>query len=194
MRKQVEFFFDVGSPTAYLAWTQLPSIARDSGTEIIWKPVLLGGIFKATGNQSPVMIAAKGRYMTQDLQRFARRYGVTLNFNPFFPINTLALMRGAVGLQDTPHFHPYLEAVFNAIWVNPLNMGDPDTVANVLTGAGIDPEDFRARIEDDTVKARLKANTEEAIQRGAFGAPTFFIGDDMFFGQDRLDFVADALR
>lgn len=194
MSKQVEFFFDFGSPTAYLAWTQLPRIAREAGAEIVWRPALLGGIFKATGNQSPVMIPAKGRYMTQDLARFARRYGVPLAFNPNFPINTLPLMRGAAGYLGTPELETYMKAVYEAMWVTQKNMGQPEVIASVLAEAGLDVADFQQRIGDEQVKARLKGFTEDAVARGAFGAPTFFVEGEMFFGQDRLDFVAEALR
>ena len=194
MSKSLEFFFDVGSPTTYLAWTQLPKIAAEAGATIIWRPMLLGGVFKATGNQSPVNIPAKGRYMLQDLARYARRYGVPMTFNPHFPINTLPLMRGAAGYLDTPQFGTYVTAIFNALWVEQKNLGKPEVVAEVLRAAGLDPAEFERLVNDDGVKERLKGITEEAIRRGAFGAPTFFIGEEMHFGQDRLDFVAEALR
>lgn len=194
MSKSVEFFFDFGSPASYLAWTQLPQIAAETSATIVWRPMLLGGVFKATGNQSPVAIPAKGRYMLQDFARFARRYGVPMTFNPHFPINTLPLMRGATAYLDTPLFQPYLTAVFEAMWQQQKNLGQPEVIAEVLATAGYDPEDFQRRIEDEAVKERLKATTEEAVRRGAFGAPTFFVGDEMYFGQDRLDFVVEALQ
>lgn len=194
MSKSVEFFFDFGSPASYLAWTQLPRIAAETGATIVWRPMLLGGVFKATGNQSPVAIPAKGRYMLQDFARFARRYGVPMTFNPHFPINTLPLMRGATAYLDTPLFQPYLTAVFEAMWQQQKNLGQPEMIAEVLAAAGFDLEDFQRRIEDEAVKKRLKATTEEAVRRGAFGAPTFFVGDEMYFGQDRLDFVVEALE
>jgi 2-hydroxychromene-2-carboxylate isomerase len=194
MSKSLEFFFDFGSPTTYLAWTQLPKIAADAGIEITWRPMLLGGVFKATGNQSPVTIPAKGRYMLQDLARFARRYGVPMVFNPHFPINTLTLMRGAAGYLDTPQFQPYVQAIFEAMWVQQKNLGKPEVVAEVLGAAGLDPLEFERLVSDEEVKERLKGFTEQAIQRGAFGAPTFFVGDELHFGQDRLDFIAEALR
>ena len=194
MSKSLEFFFDVGSPTTYLAWTQLPKIAAEAGATITWRPMLLGGVFKATGNQSPVNIPAKARYMLQDLARYARRYGVPMTFNPHFPINTLTLMRGVAGYLDTPQFATYVTAIFNALWVEQKNLGKPEVVADVLRAAGLDPAEFERLVNDDGVKERLKGITEEAIRRGAFGAPTFFIGEEMHFGQDRLDFVAEALR
>ena len=193
MSKTVEFFFDFGSPTSYLAWTQLPHIAVAAGAQIVWRPMLLGGVFKASGNQSPVSIPAKGRYMLQDLARFARRYEVPLAFNPHFPINTLQLMRGAVAYLDSEQFQPYAKAVFEALWVQQQNLGNPEVVAAVLSAAGLDAAEFERLVGDEAVKQRLKDNTEEAIRRGVFGAPTFFVGSEMFFGQDRLDFVAEAL-
>ena len=194
MSKSVEFFFDFGSPSTYLAWTQLPQIAAAAGANIIWQPMLLGGVFKATGNQSPISIPAKGRYTMQDFARFARRYGVPIAFNPHFPINTLTLMRGAAGYLGSAQFERYLSAIFEAMWVNKKNLGKPEVVAEVITRAGLDPAEFARLVSDEEVKDRLKAITEQAIQRGAFGAPTFFVGEEMFFGQDRLDFVAEALR
>ena len=193
MSKQVEFFFDFGSPTSYLAWTQLPRIAAAAGAQIVWRPMLLGGVFKATGNQSPVTIPAKGRYMLQDLKRFARRYGVPLAFNPHFPINTLTLMRGAAGYLDTERFQPYVQAIFEALWVQQKNLGQPEVLGEVLGAGGFDPAEFERLVNDEAVKQRLKASTEEAIERGVFGAPTFFVGNQLYFGQDRLDFVAEAL-
>ena len=193
MNKTVEFFFDFGSPASYLAWTQLPRIAKAQGAQIIWRPMLLGGVFKATGNQSPVLIPSKGRWMLQDLARFAARYDVPMQFNPHFPINTLTLMRGAAGYENSEQFARYVQVMFEALWTQQKNLSKPEVVAQVLSAAGFDPAEFEQLVNDETVKDRLKATTEEAIKRGVFGAPTFFIGTEMHFGQDRLDFVADAL-
>ncbi|MFT7405653.1 MAG: 2-hydroxychromene-2-carboxylate isomerase [Zhongshania sp.] len=193
MSKLIEFYFDVGSPASYLAWTQLPSLADRNHAEIVYKPMLLGGVFKATGNQSPAAIPAKGRYMLIDLRRAAAVYAVAMNFNPYFPVNTLMLMRGAVGYLDTPRFHDYLSAIFTALWVNEKNMADPAVVSAVLSEAGFDPAEVVALCDDDAVKDRLKAITNEAISRHVFGAPTCFVDDEMFFGQDRLDFLERAL-
>ena len=189
------FFFDVGSPTTYLAYTQLPALADACGASIAWRPMLLGGVFKATGNASPVTVPAKGRWMLGDLQRWAHHYGVPLVFNPHFPVNTLALMRGAVGMQmhEPASFGRYLELMFGAMWRAPRNLGDASTLAEVLREGGFDPERVAALAADPEVKARLIANTEEAVARGVFGAPTFFVGEQMFFGQDRLAFVREAL-
>ncbi len=193
MTKAVEFLFDFGSPTSYLAYKQLPKIASRHGARIVWTPILLGAIFKATGNSSPVMVPAKARYMNADLARFAKRYGVTLNFNTHFPVNTLPLMRGAVAYQSTNQFDLYVNAVFDAMWAHPRNLNDQAEIAHVMRDIGIDPGDFVARIERSDVKEKLKANTEGAVARGAFGAPTFFVNGEMFFGQDRLDFVEEML-
>ncbi|ARU90136.1 2-hydroxychromene-2-carboxylate isomerase [Pseudomonas sp. M30-35] len=193
MSKQVEFFFDFGSPASYLAWTQLPQIAAQAGAQINWRPMLLGGVFKATGNSSPIQVPAKGRYMLQDLGRFAKRYDVPLTFNPNFPINTLTLMRGAAGYLEDERFELYVKTVFEAMWVQRKDLADPQQIAQALTAAGFDPEEFVRLVADEAVKERLKANTEEAVKRGVFGAPSFFVGDELYFGQDRLDFVAEAL-
>jgi 2-hydroxychromene-2-carboxylate isomerase len=192
--KTIQFWFDFGSPTTYLAHTQLPQLAADTGALIDYVPMLLGGVFKATGNQSPVMVPAKGRWMGDDLQRFARRYRVPFTFNPHFPINTLALMRGAVGLQmrQPERFMPYVDAMFHAMWVEPVNLGDASVLASTLAAAGFDAALFQALVADPDVKAKLIANTESAVARGVFGAPTCFVGEQMFFGQDRLDFVREA--
>jgi len=194
MTKTVEFFYDFGSPTVYLAATQLPAIAAAVGATIDWRPMLLGGVFKSTGNQSPVVVPAKAAYMNNDLERFAKRYGVPFNFNPHFPINTLALMRGAAAYQDDVVVSStYRDAIFRAIWVEARNLNEPDVIGQVLSDAGLDPAELMNRIGQQTVKDQLIANTEEAVNRGVFGAPTFFVGEQMFFGQDRLDFVAEAL-
>ena len=196
MAKTFEFWFDFGSPASYLAWTQIPGIERDTGAQAQYRPMLLGGVFQATGNQSPATIPAKGKYTFDDFDRFARRYGVPLNRNPHFPINTLMVMRGAVGLQlrEPSRFMAYADAVFRAIWVDAQNLNDPATVGSVLHGAGFDPQALLALTQDAQVKDTLKAVTQEAIARGIFGAPTFFVGDQMFWGQDRIDFVKEALK
>ncbi|MCG2591209.1 2-hydroxychromene-2-carboxylate isomerase [Ramlibacter sp. XY19] len=196
MAKEVEFYFDVGSPAAYLAWKQLPKIAAETGAQVVYRPFLLGGVFQATGNKSPMEVPAKGHYMLQDLQRYARRYGVDFAHNPHFPINTLMLMRGAVGLQmrQPARMPVYVDAVFHAIWVDGRNMGDPAVVAMVIKDAGFDKPQFQDLASDPEVKEQLKANSTQAVGRGVFGAPTFFVGDQMYWGQDRLDFVKEALQ
>lgn len=194
MGKTIDFYFDVGSPATYLAWTQLPGIAQSHNAEINWKPMLLGGVFKATGNQSPVTVPAKGRYTLVDLMRFANEYGVPFEFNPHFPVNTLNLMRGAAGLLGSPRFQDYLKCVFTALWVEKQDLNDPSVVSAVLDKAGFDPAEILTTCESPDAKSKLKQITEEAVARGVFGAPTFFVGEDMFFGQDRLSWVQRALQ
>lgn len=195
MRKTLEFFFDLGSPATYLAYTQLPALCAATGATLVYQPMLLGGVFKATGNASPVTVPAKGRYLFNDLARYAQRYNVTLKFNPHFPINTLMLMRAVTGMQlhQPERFQGFIDCLFRALWVEGRNMGDPAVVAAVLTEAGFNPEEVLALANDESVKAALKDNTEQAVQRGVFGAPSMFVGNQLFFGQDRLDFVREAL-
>ncbi|MGL6000142.1 MAG: 2-hydroxychromene-2-carboxylate isomerase [Pseudomonas proteolytica] len=195
MTKTLEFFFDLGSPTTYLAYTQLPGICAETGSQLVYQPILLGGIFKATGNASPITIAAKGRYMLQDLARYAKRYGVPLKFNPHFPINTLTLMRAVTGIQlrQPERFIDFIDCLFRALWVDGRNLGDPAVVAAVLAEHGFDPAQVLELAQNEAVKDALKHKTEEAIARGVFGAPSLFVGQQLFFGQDRLDFVREAL-
>ena len=193
MSKQVEFYFDVGSPASYLAWTQIRSLAERHGAEVIFQPMLLGGVFKATGNSSPATVPAKGAYTRVDFQRFARRYGVPFAHNPHFPVNTMQLMRGAVAYLGTERFSTYLEAVFQAMWVDGKDLGNPEVVGQVLAASGFDPGEVMQKVNEPEVKDRLRQITEGAIGRGVFGAPTFFVNGEMFFGQDRLDFVEEAL-
>ena len=196
MKHALEFYFDVGSPAAYLAWTQVPGIAEATGAQVAYKPFLLGGVFQATGNRSPMEVPAKGQYMVDDLQRFARKYEVPFAHNPHFPLNTLALMRMALGLQlrEPDRMVPFVDAAYRATWVEGKNMNDPATVGAVLQAAGFAPDKLLALASDPAIKDELKAVTQQAVQRGVFGAPTFFIGQDMFWGQDRLDFVTEALQ
>jgi 2-hydroxychromene-2-carboxylate isomerase len=193
--KTLEFHFDFGSPTTYLAYTQVPSIAHETGAALVWHPMLLGGVFKATGNASPVTVPAKGRWMKDDIARWATRWSVPFAFNPHFPINTLTLMRGACGLlmRQPDDFRRYADAVFHAMWVAQRNLGEPAELAAVLARAGIDAAAFTAMVGDAEVKADLAARTEASVARGVFGAPTCFVGERLFFGQDRLDFVREAL-
>lgn len=191
---QVEFYFDVGSPTAYLAHCRLKQLAVEGDLTVVNCPMLLGGVFKAAGSASPVSVPAKGRYMLEeDLPRFARRYGVPLNFNPHFPINTLTLMRGVFAARNAGCEAAYVDAVFHAIWVAASAMDDPAVVRATLEGAGLDADRLIAGCGDPAVKQALIGATEDAVARGVFGAPTMFVGNEMFFGQDRLDFVAERL-
>lgn len=195
MTKTAEFFFDVGSPASYLAWTQLPTLCAQAGANLIYRPMLLGGVFQATGNASPAMVPAKGLYMAQDLARFAQRYGVAFRMNPHFPVNTLQWMRGIVGMQlrHPARLESLLNAVFAALWVQGANLNDANVSAATLSNAGLDPAEVHGLANDTDIKAALKANTEEAVARGVFGAPSVFVDGVMYFGQDRLDFVREAL-
>lgn len=195
MAKVVEFFFDVGSPSSYLAWTQLPRICSEAGATLQYRPMLLGGIYQATGNASPATVPAKGRYVALDYERYAKRYGVPLKMNPHFPIITLFLMRAATGVQlrQPERFQPFLAAVFKALWIDELNLNIPELTASVLQAAGFKTDEIESLVGDPEVKAVLRKNTEEAVSRGVFGAPSLFVGDTLFFGQDRLDFVREAL-
>jgi 2-hydroxychromene-2-carboxylate isomerase len=195
MRKSVDFFFDVGSPASYLAWTQLPGLCASHGADLVYRPMLLGGVFQATGNVSPVTIPAKGRYTQMDYERHARRYGVPFKGNPHFPVITLFLMRAITGIQlrRPEQLQQLLGCVFKALWIDALNLNDAQLTARILTEGGFDPAEIERLTQDPETKAALKATTQEAVERGVFGAPTLFIGEQMFFGQDRMDFVREAL-
>lgn len=196
MDKDVRFYFDVGSPASYLAWTQLPAICEQAGARLVYKPMLLGGVYQATGNASPGTIPAKGRYTNHDYLRHARKYGVPLAVNPHFPIITLFLMRAVTGMQlRQPHrLQDLLRTIFKALWIDALNLNDPELTARTLMAGGFDPAAVQALAADDETKAALKAVTQEAVQLGVFGAPTTFVGDEMFFGQDRMDMIRDELK
>jgi 2-hydroxychromene-2-carboxylate isomerase len=195
MRKSLDFFFDVGSPASYLAWTQLPGLCASHDAALVYRPLLLGGVYQATGNASPATVPIKGRYVQMDYERHARRYGVPLKGNPHFPIITLFLMRAVTGIQlrRPEQLQQFLGCVFKALWVDALNLNDPQLTASMLTAGGFDPADIELLAQDPDTKAALKATTQEAVERGVFGAPTLFVGDQMFFGQDRMDFVHEAL-
>ena len=194
MSKTVEFFFDFGSPATFLAYTQVAGIAERTGAKVVWKPMLLGGVFKATGNASPVLIPAKGRWMGRDLARWAKRYQTEISYPAGFPLNTLPLMRGAVGYlrEDEARFHRYVDLVFRSIWQNEVDIRDQDRFGALLAENDFDPGAFLVMISDQEVKDDLIKRTEEAVERGVFGAPTFFVDGEMHFGQDRLEWVEEA--
>ena len=194
MTRTLEFYFDYGSPYSYLADTQVEAIAQRAGAMLVRKPMLLGGVFKATGNHSPAELPQKSAWSAFDMPMWAHHYGVPFQRNPFFPVNTLALMRGAAAAQIDGSFERYHPAVFKAMWVEGRNLNDMKEVAAVLSAAGLDAAKFGARIQDQDVKDRLKTTTEEAVARGVFGAPTCFVDKMMFFGNDRLPFVEMALK
>ena len=196
MTGTVEFLFDVVSPTSYLAYKRLPDIAARTGASIVWTPVFLGAVMQGSGNHPPGTVPAKGEYMGRDLVRCAERYGIPFALNPHFPVKTLIIQRTAIvlleeGSEDA--LRPFLDTCFQAVWVEAKNMGSAAVAAEVLSAAGFDPEDLVARAGDPAIKDKLKANTDGAVARGVFGAPTFFVGEEMYFGQDRLDYVEDAL-
>jgi 2-hydroxychromene-2-carboxylate isomerase len=195
-QKTVDFYFDIGSPAAYLAWTQMPALIKDTGAKLNSIPFLLGGVFKATGNASPVTIPAKGKWLMGDLQRWAQQYAIApLKMPATFPINTLPLMRALVGMQmrHPQRYQALGDALYAGMFEQGLDMGDQSVLGAVLTKAGFDPAQVFALTQDAEVKAQLMANTEQAIQRGAFGAPSFFVDGALFWGQDRLQFVRQAL-
>lgn len=191
---KLEFFFDYGSAYSYLADTQVAAVAARAGAELVYRPMLLGGVFKATGNASPATLPSKGIYMLKDLHRWAARYGVPFAYNPHFPVNTLKLMRMAVAAQRLGVFPAFHAAVFRGLWVEERNLGEPAEIEALLKQAGLDAAALFAESERDEVKQALKAATDEAVERGAFGAPALFVGDELFWGNDRLDFVEAALR
>jgi len=194
MARTLEFYYDYGSPYSYLADTQVEAIAKRAGASLVRRPMLLGGVFKATGNASPMTVALKSKWATFDMPMWAKYYGAPFNPNPFFPVNTLALMRGAAAAQIGGVFERYHPAIYKAMWVDGINLNDLGEMAKVLTAAGLDAAKIGNRIQDQDVKDRLKATTDEAVARGVFGAPTSFVGDMMFFGNDRLPFVEMALK
>ncbi|MEQ1157693.1 2-hydroxychromene-2-carboxylate isomerase [Acinetobacter johnsonii] len=194
--KSVEFYFDLGSPYSYLAYYRLLQIAEQQEIQIVYKPILLGGVFKATGNRSPIEIPVKGVYSILDMQRWAEYYQIPMQMNPHFPMNTLTLMRILTGVQllHVEKFEQVLKLLFDAMFGTPQNLNEPNVLAEVLKPSGFSVEDIMSMVQSDVVKQKLITETEQAIQRGLFGAPTFFVGDEMYWGQDRLHFVEQALN
>jgi 2-hydroxychromene-2-carboxylate isomerase len=195
---KVEFQFDFGSPNAYLAELVIPSIERRTGVKFEYVPVLLGGIYKATGNMSPADslrgIKNKPEYQALETQRFLRRHNITkFRQNPFFPVNTLMLMRGGVAAQFEGMFEPYFRAAFHHMWEEPKKMDDLDVFRAAFKSSGIDIDRLIGRAQQDDVKRRLIDLTTDAVNRGAFGSPTFFVGKEMFFGKDQLRDVEESI-
>ncbi|MEX0644959.1 MAG: 2-hydroxychromene-2-carboxylate isomerase [Parvularculaceae bacterium] len=193
----VDFIFDFGSPNSYLAHKVLPAISARTGATFQYVPVLLGGIFKLTGNQSPMTAFAniknKMDYEMLEMRRFIEKHRISFVMNPHFPVNTLLIMRGAVAAEGLGAFDRYVDVVMDAMWARPEKMDDLEIVRGVLASSGLDANAILQKTQEPTVKARLAENTELAVKRGAFGAPTFFIGEDMWFGKDRLTEVEEAL-
>ena len=194
--KSVEFYFDLGSPYSYLAYYRLLQIAEQQEIQVVYKPILLGGVFKATGNRSPIEIPVKGVYSILDIQRWAEYYQIPMQMNPHFPMNTLTLMRILTGIQllHLEKFEQVLKLLFDAMFGTPQNLNEPTVLAEVLKPSGFSVEDIMSMVQSDVVKQKLITETEQAILRGIFGAPTFFVGDEMYWGQDRLHFVEQALN
>ena len=193
MTKSVEIFFDFMSPPSYLAWTQMPAISARTGATVRYRPMYTIGLHDIVGNQSPVMVPSKGKWIGNDLQRYARGYGVTLNMNPNGFIKILPASRAAALAESEGDLEKLMATVFPAMFVEGLNLSDVEVVGALITKAGLDGPRYLEAIKTDEVKDLLKKNTQEAADRGAFGAPTFFIGDTMHFGQDRLHFVEEDL-
>ncbi|MDQ9818122.1 2-hydroxychromene-2-carboxylate isomerase [Acinetobacter bereziniae] len=194
--KQIEFYFDLGSPYSYLGFYQIQKIAKLHQAQIVWKPILLGGVFKATGNSSPMTVPAKARYSMVDMQRWSNLWDISIQMNPYFPINTLNLMRiiTAVQLYRPECFLTVLNALFDAMFGHPQNLNDIDVLMNLIESLGFSAEQVQIWLSDDQVKMQLKQITEEAIERGVFGAPTWFVGKEMFWGVDHLYFVEMELN
>jgi 2-hydroxychromene-2-carboxylate isomerase len=195
---QVEFHFDFGSPNAYLAHRVIPGIEARTRARFRYVPVLLGGVFKATGNRSPVEAFAgirnKPEYERLETERFIRRHQIEgFAPNPFFPVNTLQIMRGAAAAEIDGGLKEYVEAMFHHMWEAPKKMDDPEVFREALTASGLDANAVLTRIQDPAVKAKLMANTEMSVSRGTFGSPTFFVGDAIYFGKDRLRDVEEAI-
>jgi 2-hydroxychromene-2-carboxylate isomerase len=195
---KVEFQFDFGSPNAYLAELVLPEIEQRTGVKFDYVPVLLGGVYKATNNMSPGEslrgIRNKPEFQALETRRFIRRHNITsFKSNPFFPVNTLTLMRGAVAAQFEGVFEPYFRAAYHHMWEEPKKMDDPEVFRGAFASSGIDIDRLIARSREDDVKKRLIENTTDAVERGAFGSPTFFVGSEMFFGKDQLRDVEESI-
>jgi len=194
----VEFHFDFGSPNAYLAHLVIPEIEKRTGARFDYVPILLGGVFKLTNNRSPAesMRGIKNRLEYEELERerFVRRHAIArFTFNPFFPVNTLMIMRGAVAAQFEGVFERYVDEVFRHMWAEPKKMDDPEVVRAALVQSGLPAEALLARAQAAEVKERLLKNTESTVARGTFGSPTFFVGNEIFFGKDRLRDVEEEI-
>jgi 2-hydroxychromene-2-carboxylate isomerase len=193
-----QFMFDFGSPNAFLSHEAIPAIEQRAGIKFEYVPVLLGGIFKATNNKSPAETLAgvknKREFMQLETDRFVRRFNVKpYVWNPFFPVNTLNLMRGAIAAQAEGVFEKYVEAAFHHMWVEPKKMDDPEVAAKALTESGLDGAKLLTRAQEPELKAKLVENTQSAVERGAFGSPTFFVGSEMFFGKEQLREVEELV-
>jgi 2-hydroxychromene-2-carboxylate isomerase len=193
-----QFMFDFGSPNAFLSHEAIPAIEQRTGVKFEYVPILLGGIFKATNNKSPAETLAgvknKPEFHALETERFVRRFQVKpCAINPFFPVNTLNLMRAAIAAQFEGVFDKYVDAAFHHMWVEPKKMDDLEVATKALTSSGLDGAKLLARAQEPDVKAKLIANTQAAVERGAFGSPTFFVGNEMFFGKEQLREVEEMV-
>ena len=198
MSQNPQFMFDFGSPNAFLSHEAIPAIEKRTGAKFEYVPILLGGIFKATNNKSPAETLAgiknKREFHAIETERFIKRFGVKpYTWNPFFPVNTLNLMRAAVAAQLEGVFEKYIDAAFHHMWVEPKKMDDPEIAAKALAASGLDAAKLLARSQEPDVKAKLIENTQAAVERGAFGSPTFFVGKEMFFGKEQLREVEEMV-
>ncbi len=193
MSKTVEFFYDYSSPFSYLADCQLPAMAARRGAQISYRPAILGVLIVESGNQAPPTVPAKMKYMNADMRRWATKLNVPFVPNPAFPVRSITLMRAALIAQDTGVFPRFHEMMWRAMWNDAANLADPAVLTEVLARADLDAAEIMRGTQNDAIKSRLKANCDEALARGAFGLPTFFVDGDMFFGNDRLEFVDAAL-
>lgn len=196
---KVEFLFDFGSPNAYFCHRAIPAIEQSTGVKFTYVPILLGGVFKATGNRSPFEAFAgiknKNDYDGLEIKRFCEDHGITdFRSNPHFPINTLALMRGAVAAQKIGVFEKYVNDFYRYMWVEERNLNDPAEIARALTDSGFDAKELFALTQDPEIKQTLVDNTSDAVARGVFGSPTFFVDDDIYFGKDRLHVVVSEIE
>ena len=190
MSRKLEFFYDYVSSYSYLANHQVRGM-RD--VEVSYRPMFLGAVMKATGNRPPGTVPATGAYLATDLARWAGKYGIPFRFNSVFPQNTLKALRLVVVAQRWGTFFELHQPLFDAMFVHDRDLSDDGVLAEILTDSGLKADDYLSAADDEDIKTALKQNTEDAIARGAFGAPTFFVGDDMFFGNDRFDFLREAL-
>jgi len=193
-----QFLFDFGSPNAYLSHRAIPAIEKRIGTTFEYVPILLGGIFKATNNKSPAETLAgiknKREFMELETRRFLKRFNIKpYVWNPHFPVNTLMLMRGAIAAQAEGVFEKYVEAGFHHMWEEPKKMDDPEVLGQALTASGLDAAKLFARAQEPEIKNKLLENTQAAVARGAFGSPTFFVGEEMFFGKEQLREVEELM-
>lgn len=193
MGERVIFYYDYGSPASYLAWTQLPELCARYQAVLDYRPVLLGGLFKTVGTMSPASTEPKKKWFFEDMARYADLYGVPYQKNPYFIINTLPLMRGAIWAQNEGCLEAYNTAMFEACWVEGRDMNDPDEIRQAFEDAGFDAAVIGAAIQTDAIKQALIAATQTAADQGVFGVPTMLVGGQMHFGQDRLDWIEQAL-